>query len=170
VVERVKRAGEYAAVGDVVARLAGNGGLEIHLFMPLRHVRVIVPGSEVAVHLEGAESRAPVKSVVPVGDARSQSFEIVLDAQRIEHGAHGPTHHRLAEIELTERAALRDEHQEGDLIGHGERGERVRQGGKAARLHQKRATHAAHPGAGKDAERLLLAGGGEGGEVIVRVK
>jgi RND family efflux transporter MFP subunit len=84
VVERVKRAGEYAAVGDVVARLAGNGGLEIHLFMPLRHVRVIVPGSEVAVHLEGAESRAPVKSVVPVGDARSQSFEIVLDAQRIE--------------------------------------------------------------------------------------
>ena len=29
VVERVKRAGEYAAIGDVVARLGGNGGLEI---------------------------------------------------------------------------------------------------------------------------------------------
>ncbi|MBV8063002.1 MAG: efflux RND transporter periplasmic adaptor subunit [Nevskia sp.] len=84
VVERVKRAGEYAAIGDVVARLAGNGGLEIHLFMPLRHVRAIVPGGEVAVHLEGNDARAPVKSVVPVGDAKSQSFEIVLDAQRIE--------------------------------------------------------------------------------------
>jgi len=84
VVERVKRAGEYAAVGDVVARLAGNGGLEIHLFMPLRHVRAVVPGSEVTVHLEGNTTHAPVKSVVPVGDVRSQSFEIVLDAQRIE--------------------------------------------------------------------------------------
>jgi RND family efflux transporter MFP subunit len=84
VVERVKRAGEYAAIGDIVARLGGNGGLEIHLFMPLRHVRAISTGSEVAVHIDGAAAHAPVKSVVPVGDARSQSFEVVLDAQRIE--------------------------------------------------------------------------------------
>lgn len=84
VVERVKRAGEYAAIGDVVARLGGNGGLEIHLFMPLRYVRAVTPGREVALHIGGAEARAPVKSVVPVGDARSQSFEVVLDAQRIE--------------------------------------------------------------------------------------
>jgi len=84
VVERVKRAGEYAAIGDVIVRLGGNGGLEIHLFMPLRHVRAVTPGSEVLVHIDGAEARAPVKSVVPVGDPRSQSFEVVLDAQRIQ--------------------------------------------------------------------------------------
>lgn len=84
VVERVKRAGEYAAIGDVVARLGGNGGLEIHLFLPLRHVRAIRPGSEVTVHVDGITTRAPVKAIVPVGDALSQSFEVVLDAQRIE--------------------------------------------------------------------------------------
>jgi RND family efflux transporter MFP subunit len=84
VVERVKRAGEYAAVGDVVARLGGSGGLEIHLFLPLRHVRAIQPGANVAVHLDSGEQRVPVRAVVPVGDARSQSFEIVLDAQRMQ--------------------------------------------------------------------------------------
>ena len=84
VVERVKRAGEYAAIGDVVARLAGNGGLEIHLFLPLRHVRAVRPGGEVTVHVDGITTRAPVKAIVPVGDALSQSFEVVLDAQRIE--------------------------------------------------------------------------------------
>ncbi|MDB5974356.1 MAG: efflux transporter periplasmic adaptor subunit [Nevskia sp.] len=83
VVERVKRAGEYAAVGDVVARLGGNGGMEIHLFLPLRHVRAIRPGSVVIVHVDGTTTSAPVKAIVPVGDALSQSFEVVLDAQRI---------------------------------------------------------------------------------------
>ncbi len=52
--------------------------------MPLRHVRAISAGSEVLVHIDGAESHAPVKSVVPVGDPRSQSFEVVLDAQRMQ--------------------------------------------------------------------------------------
>lgn len=84
VVERVKRAGEYAALGDVIVRLGGSGGLEIHLFMPLRHVRAVTAGSEVAVRIDGVESHAPVKSVVPVGDPRSQSFEVVLDAQRMQ--------------------------------------------------------------------------------------
>ena len=37
-------------------------------------------------------------------------------------------------------------------------------------LHQHRAAHAAHPGAGDDAERFLLARAGEGGEEIVGVQ
>jgi RND family efflux transporter MFP subunit len=83
VVERVKRAGEYAAIGDVVARLGGEGGLEIHLFLPLRHVRAIHPGGIVTVQIDDTQEHAPVKAIVPVGDARSQSFEVVLDAQEL---------------------------------------------------------------------------------------
>ena len=37
-------------------------------------------------------------------------------------------------------------------------------------LHQHRAAHAAHPGAGDDADRLLLARAGEGGEEGVLVQ
>ena len=82
VVERVKRAGEYAAVGDVVARLSSNGsGLEVHLFVPLRHVRAIRPGAKVDVAVDGTDAYAPVRAIVPVGDPRSQSFEVVLDAE-----------------------------------------------------------------------------------------
>lgn len=84
VTERVKRSGEHANIGDVVARIAGSGGLEVHLFLPLRHVRAIKPGSEVAIHSErGALSKAPVHAIVPVGDPRSQSFEVVIDAQQL---------------------------------------------------------------------------------------
>ena len=84
VIERVKRAGEHAVVGDVVARVAATGGLEVHLFLPLRHVRAISPGSMVAVRTEGREVSAPVHAIVPVGDMRSQTFELVIDAERIQ--------------------------------------------------------------------------------------
>jgi RND family efflux transporter MFP subunit len=82
VTDRVKRAGEYASIGDVVARLGSNGGgLEVHLFLPLRHVRAIRPGTLVTVDVEGSQTQAPVRAIVPVGDMRSQSFEVVLDAE-----------------------------------------------------------------------------------------
>lgn len=84
VIEKVKRAGEFASVGDVVARLGSNGGgLEVHLFVPLRHVRAIRPGTEVALDVEGVPTQAPVRAIVPVGDPRSQSFEVVLDAEHL---------------------------------------------------------------------------------------
>jgi RND family efflux transporter MFP subunit len=84
VMEKTKRAGEYAALGDVVARLSSAGGLEVHLFVPLRHVRAIRPGASVAVEMDGVTTHAPVKAIVPVGDPRSQSFEVVLDAEAMQ--------------------------------------------------------------------------------------
>src|SRR6185437_5412094 len=47
---------------------------------------------------------------------------------------------------------------------HRQRGDRVRQSGKTAGLHQHNAAPPAKPGAGGDAERLLLSRAGEGGE------
>ena len=79
-------------------------------------------------------------------------------------------HHRLAEIELAERAALGHEDQRRDLAT-APPARRARSGWwQSPGLHQHRAAQAAHPGAGDDADRLLLARRGKGREEIVRVQ
>lgn len=78
--ERLRREGEEVARGDVVARLHDTEHLEIRLFLPLRHVRAIAPGSSVEVTLdERRKLKGTVRAIVPVGDARSQSFETLID-------------------------------------------------------------------------------------------
>ncbi len=77
--ERIKRAGEEVARGEVVARLLDPETLEIRLFLPLRHVRAIKAGDTVKVKFDGGEGNARVRGIVPAGDARSQSFEVLVD-------------------------------------------------------------------------------------------
>ncbi len=80
VAERRRRVGEEVARGDVLARLQDAGSAEIRLFLPLRHVSAISAGSEVRLRLgDGKATPAKVRAVVPVGDARSQSFEALID-------------------------------------------------------------------------------------------
>lgn len=79
VAERLKRAGEEVARGETVARLLDPDTLEIRLFLPLRHVRAIKPGDKVRVSFEGGEGEARVRGIVPAGDPRSQSFEVLVD-------------------------------------------------------------------------------------------
>src|SRR5262245_46533498 len=78
----------------------------------------------------------------------------VFDRKRIEHRPHGLAHQHLAEIELAERAAFRDEDESRDLAGHDQRGEHIRDRAEAAGLHENGAAHAAHPRAADDAERF----------------
>lgn len=82
--DRVRRAGEEVARGDVVARLVNPDELEIRLFVPLRHVRAIRAGDVVNVTAERRAFTAPVSSIVPAGDARSQSFEVLVKAPRVD--------------------------------------------------------------------------------------
>ena len=77
--ERIKRAGEEVARGEIVARLLDPETLEIRLFLPLRHVRAIKAGDTVKVKFEGGEGAAKVRGIVPAGDPRSQSFEVLVD-------------------------------------------------------------------------------------------
>jgi RND family efflux transporter MFP subunit len=82
--ERVRRAGEEVARGEVIARLVDPEELEIRLFVPLRHVRAVQPGAEVAVVADQREFTARVSSIVPAGDPRTQSFEVLVKAPQVE--------------------------------------------------------------------------------------
>lgn len=79
VAERLKRAGEEVARGETVARLLDPETLEIRLFLPLKHVRAIKPGDKVRVKFDGRDGEARVRGIVPAGDPRSQSFEVLVD-------------------------------------------------------------------------------------------
>ena len=84
VADRMRRAGEEVGRGDVIARLVNPDELEIRLFVPLRHVRAIQPGHVVNVTADRRRFTAAVSTIVPAGDPRSQSFEVLVKAPPVE--------------------------------------------------------------------------------------
>ena len=82
--DRVRRAGEEVARGEVIARIVNPDELEIRMFVPLRHVRAVQAGHEVDVVADDREFTARVSSIVPAGDPRSQSFEVLIKAPPVE--------------------------------------------------------------------------------------
>ncbi|MEI2789236.1 MAG: HlyD family efflux transporter periplasmic adaptor subunit [Steroidobacteraceae bacterium] len=58
--------------------------LEIRLFVPLRHVKAIQPDHVVDVTADRSEFTATVSSMVPAGDPRSQSFEVLVKAPAVD--------------------------------------------------------------------------------------
>lgn len=77
--ERRRRIGEEVARGDVLARLQDAGTAEFRLFLPLRHLDAVRAGSRVQLQTAAGPVPASVRAIVPVGDARSQSFEVLID-------------------------------------------------------------------------------------------
>src|SRR5260370_689717 len=109
--------------------------------------------------------------------AVDDEFELVMardgvgfDSERLKHRTHGAAYQRLTEIEFAERAALRYEHDSWNLVGHDERRQYVWYRAESRGLHQHSPAPSAHPGAGHDAERLLLARGRKRKEVGVGVQ
>ncbi len=82
--ERVRRTGEEVARGEVIARIVDPDELEIRMFVPLRYVRAVQPGHAVEVVADDREFTARVSSIVPAGDPRSQSFEVLVKAPAVE--------------------------------------------------------------------------------------
>jgi RND family efflux transporter MFP subunit len=82
--DRVRREGEEVGRGEVVARIVDPDQLEIRLFVPLRHVRAIQPGHAVEVVADTREFTAKVSAIVPAGDPRSQSFEVLVAAPPVD--------------------------------------------------------------------------------------
>jgi RND family efflux transporter MFP subunit len=84
IADRVRRAGEEVARGEIVARLVDPGELEIRLFVPLRYVRAIQPGNAVKVTIDRRSLTAAVGGIVPTGDPRTQSFEVIVKAPAVD--------------------------------------------------------------------------------------
>ena len=95
---------------------------------------------------------------------------MVLDPERFEDGPQGPAHDGLAELEIAQRAALRNQHQQRDLAGQDQRRKHVRQRRETAGLHEHDSAQAGHVGAGDDADRFLFARRADDGEIVVRVQ
>jgi len=105
IAERLRMPGEEVARGEPIVRLQNLDELEIRLYLPLRHVRTIRPGSEVTLRLDETRTLATkVRAIVPVGDSRSQRFEALIDVpDDLEVLAIG----RSVEVELPLQAATR---------------------------------------------------------------
>jgi RND family efflux transporter MFP subunit len=82
--ERLRRAGEEVNRGEIVVRVLDPENLEIRLFVPLQHLRVVRPGDSVEVRGERGAFEATVSAIVPAGDSASQSFEVLIGAPHIE--------------------------------------------------------------------------------------
>lgn len=81
--ERLKRAGEETNRGDLIVRLASPQNLELRLFLPLKYLSAMSVGSSVQVQVASKLWPAPVRAIVPVGDARTQSFDAFVDVGQL---------------------------------------------------------------------------------------
>jgi RND family efflux transporter MFP subunit len=80
VTARLASVGEYIDVGEDVIRLVDTHRIEISLPASIALAGYIKPGMDVPVRNGDIERRAPVRTVVPVGDAVSRMVEVRLAA------------------------------------------------------------------------------------------
>lgn len=80
VVAREMALGEYTSTGRAMLRLVDTAALEISVSAPLRVARYNSVGNDLEVEAQGSQSSAAIRSIVPVGDARSRMMELRLNA------------------------------------------------------------------------------------------
>ncbi|MGK0437193.1 MAG: RND family efflux transporter MFP subunit [Paracoccaceae bacterium] len=76
VVSQSIQVGEYAQIGSSVVRLVDTINLEISARVPAALVQPLVPGSLLDIVGMGKSIKAPLRALVPVGDAVSRTMEL----------------------------------------------------------------------------------------------
>lgn len=79
VISRAYRGGEDVARGEVLAQLTDIRNMEVRAFVPLKHLRRTVVGDAINVFATDATYEGRIRSLVPTGDVRSQTFEARID-------------------------------------------------------------------------------------------
>ncbi len=79
VTERMHRAGEDVARGEILARLTDTETLEVRAFVPLKHLENTEQGIELEVFANNQRHRGKIRALIPTGDVRSQTFEARID-------------------------------------------------------------------------------------------
>ena len=79
VISRSRRSGEEVARGEVLGQLTDIENLEVRAFVPLKHLPRTMAGDPIAVFATDAAHTGTIRSLVPTGDVRSQTFEARID-------------------------------------------------------------------------------------------
>ena len=79
VISRSRRAGEEIARGEVLGHLTDIQSLEVRAFVPLKHLPRTAAGQSIDVFATDAAHVGTIRSLVPTGDVRSQTFEARID-------------------------------------------------------------------------------------------
>ncbi len=79
VIDRIRRPGEEVARGEVLGQLTDIENLEVRAFVPLKHLPRTSTGQAIDVFATDAAHTGTIRSLVPTGDVRSQTFEARID-------------------------------------------------------------------------------------------
>jgi len=79
VISRLHRGGEDVARGEVLGRMTDIRNMEVRAFVPLKHLPRTVVGDPIDVFATDATHQGRIRSLVPTGDVRSQTFEARID-------------------------------------------------------------------------------------------
>lgn len=79
VISRAHRAGEDVARGEVLAQMTDIYNMEVRAFVPLKHLQRTVVGGSISVFTTDMHYEGSIRSLVPTGDIRSQTFEARID-------------------------------------------------------------------------------------------
>jgi len=82
VISREHRAGEDVARGEVLGAMTDILNLEVRAFVPLKHLPRTSVGQVLDVFATGEYHVGTIRSLVPTGDVRSQTFEARIDLQQ----------------------------------------------------------------------------------------
>ena len=75
ITSRQHRAGEDVARGDVLAAMTDIRNMEVRAFVPLKHLPRTTVGASIHIFATNTQFSGNIRSLVPTGDIRSQTFE-----------------------------------------------------------------------------------------------
>lgn len=79
VISRIRRAGEDVGRGEILAQMTDIRNMEVRAFVPLKHLPRTVVGDAIDVFATDQRVEGRIRSLVPTGDVRSQTFEARID-------------------------------------------------------------------------------------------
>jgi len=79
VISRLHRAGEDVARGEILAQMTDILNMEVRAFVPLKHLPRTVAGDAIEIFASETRHTGTIRSLVPTGDVRSQTFEARID-------------------------------------------------------------------------------------------
>ncbi len=82
ITSRLHRTGEDVARGEVLAQMTDILNMEVRAFVPLKHLPRTVVGESIDVFATDTQFSGNIRSLVPTGDIRSQTFEARIDLPR----------------------------------------------------------------------------------------